>query len=244
MRIFLSTAWHAIWHGRYKHGSPVLEFEQAHALDSRLGNVYKTPDGRPIGEWDQEFNEFGWRRRTFLFFDRPYDTLPTYFKKLSQGRVERPWSEIKYTRKILEQFIEKNIAEFPELKNLKYDRNSRHEVATVLGGILSGFNVDDINYYINDWQKYIHEHGFPDGDEIVEPLVYQEAVMDELKRRHGESLGRQQICWRPSPQTLDKICEALNIDIEPEIKARSRMCQSAGGDVINPGLGDAPDITQ
>ena len=87
----------------------------------------------------------------------------------------------------------------PELTDaIRFDADDIKHVYDVLVGVVSGFNPDDINYYLHDY-KYKQ-----DSPQNKERRQLEEAVLTKLDATDDHTLG-----WIASPGTLHKIEQQL-----------------------------------
>ena len=85
----------------------------------------------------------------------------------------------------------------PVLKKVKLDRNSVNELYDAINGVASGFNTDDLNFYIARSRGPITRHHL-EGEELVEARV------------------GQRMQWIVSPKTFAKIERKLHIKRGPK----------------------------
>lgn len=121
-------------------------------------------------------------------------TCKTLFRKLATGQFEGAgWKKQAHDQ--LLKIIELN----PQLKAVRYNPDSSNNIITFLYGITSGFNAQDINYFLNRTEK--------------------EATADpEIQQKLSEEIGYP-VSWFPSPQTRDKIRQAITLKNTAQLDA-------------------------
>ena len=87
----------------------------------------------------------------------------------------------------------------PCLKNIKVTEGSRHDFANAVLGVSSGFNVDDINFFLEMSKK-----GIPAGKYVSEQPEFKK-IYDWIR----QATGRDDIFWVPSLPTFKKIKRQL-----------------------------------
>jgi hypothetical protein len=82
-----------------------------------------------------------------------------------------------------------------QISAIRFNRNDNQDVYNVVHGIVSGFNADDINYYINNYY---------DSSQEADRSRMQRAILSAIPCSHSPTVG-----WIASMPTLKKIEEQL-----------------------------------
>lgn len=86
----------------------------------------------------------------------------------------------------------------PILKKIPYNRDSHVAHFRVIMGVVSGFNVDDISYFM----RSISRNGSP-------ALNSRKKSPTKQMIAFIEAAGRPPMQWAPSRKTLEKICQRI-----------------------------------
>lgn len=102
----------------------------------------------------------------------------------------------------LNAVLKEIIALNPELSTISYDKTHERNIVDFIMGITSGFNPDDISFYLQTQPKdYNHV--------LTKAQLERLAVCDIFSEKLETPLG-----WIPSKQTLEKITQQKNIPYE------------------------------
>lgn len=201
----------------HRHSQPALRFERATGL-SDIGRKYVMPYGRSAAAIERSVCECVSRKAGYGFH---IDNMREYFRKAVNNSIEGDdWQE--QFKKLLDDIIELN----SELKTVEYDRNDIDAVYHFILGTTSGFNPDDIEFWLREFDptKLEEWHNKPEYLENgkINGIFLQEIHPDpEIAERTVDRLVRKErrdvkfIHWIPSMPTLQKIKEGLNLDIQP-----------------------------
>lgn len=111
-------------------------------------------------------------------------TCKTLFRKLATGQFEgADWKKQAHDR--LLQIIELN----PQLSAVRYNPDSENSILIFLYGITSGFNAQDIDYFLNRTEE-------------------ERTSDEEIQQQLSKEIGHK-ILWFPSPQTREQIRQAI-----------------------------------
>ncbi|MGQ0526530.1 MAG: hypothetical protein ACT4OY_00635 [Alphaproteobacteria bacterium] len=116
--------------------------------------------------------------------DNSLSKIQSAFIKCVYGRLATD-AEFSEFQKIFDELRELN----PSLRNVKVDRNDEKQVYEFITGVTSGFNPEDIDFFINTVPKMDQE----------KRLNYR-AYCDLLEGQNGVEIG-----WFPSPSTINKM---------------------------------------
>jgi hypothetical protein len=190
---------------------PAYRFEKASGLKGIAGN-YKYPGGLNPVQFDDAW--------TWTFYSNGETQLyPTALvdRGIALPRVGAREEISEYLartpREIQDAFqgvLDELIALNPELKGVRVDRKNIGMVYDVINGVASGFNVNDINYYLE-----------ADNSDTA-----RRAYFEDPRRLRIENETGARPCWIASPQTLDLVC--LKLD---ERKARAAAINRTGPEV-------------
>ena len=187
---------------------PAVLFEQRHGLKGIAGH-YNFPDV-PGWDWkslDERFNQY---------FDRKAD--PELYPKLVENFAKasgkpatlenvRPGGALR--KPMLRYLIELEHEEITRIYHaladlnpgaaaqLHFDPNNRAELSTAVQGLVSGFNTDDINYFIGRSRRG-NEEQYSQRD--VVRAAADKKIIARLGLEKTHSLG-----WIASPETQKKI---------------------------------------
>ncbi len=200
-----------------------LEFEEKHGLHDIAGH-YKYPEGgwKPMqyrmwhtydmgGDRDamqEHIPEFAVQMGDPSLTLQEIEMGPDDLKReLYQFLEEKRFALLKEMYKELEALN-------PELKDFKFDRDNTQHLSDVVHGVITGFNLDDIAYYLSTERRIVNfiRHNptiHIDAEAYVEEFdAFHEKVREHLGGRSAE-MG-----WVPSEATLKKIWEQVK-DREP-----------------------------
>lgn len=171
---------------------PAREFEQQTGMTG-LSRSYKTPKGQDETDLASQWYEIYGRRKYGVIFDQNISYVARYFNNLAHGiRESEDWED--ELRTTVAELIRLN----PELSIVRYNPDDIEQTFRVLDGALSGFNPDDINYYVNEWEQADRN--------------YSNAYKDLLEEHLPAN-----IYWIASPATLQKIKSHFGLEKwEPE----------------------------
>lgn len=158
---------------------PSIEFEQQNDLTD-IGGYYNMPRGMSAAEYEDWF----WGT----------NTAQLEAKDVAIGDGKRYMSAKQPSSHVMNSWLELKALN-PELENVRLDENLHYDVYCAVMGVTSGFNIDDINFFLE--QLYVG-HGYP-------------AVQGRNMPTHGERLERiedvseERMSWVPSPRTAQRI---------------------------------------
>lgn len=189
---------------------PAYRFEKATGLKGIAGN-YKYPAGMNAVQfddaWTWTFNSNGTTRLlpTALVGKGvplpevgPREEVNDYIRRLpqeTQNEFRKVWDEL--------------VALNPQLKAVRIDTADTGKLYDVINGVASGFNPNDINYYLE-----------ADSSEDSRRAYFEDSRRIKIEDETGA-----RPCWIASPQTLDQICLKLE-----ENKARAAAIRRTGLD--------------
>lgn len=173
-------------------GSAVNNFEKG---------IYKYTGNVPGARWDARYAED---------FENKYGVAGiSHDYLLPEGRTARDIElELWFSSqgRMLEwrsNMVDKIIALNPELSDLKYDRENLQSLEDIIGGVTTGFNSDDIEYYVR-WVE--------DNPDLNERVFSQNGVRKVIEHEATKLMLGVGICWFPALSTLETIKEQLGFD--------------------------------
>lgn len=179
--------------------TPAIDFEEKHGLTG-IGARYNMPGDRSRAEWDINLVNtygpplFGLRIKE----ERPH--FDAYIQEKIDDLVQDAEQKYPQLNKLFDQFTEAN----PELNDLKLDRGSYKQVYGALTGVVSGYNIDDINHF-TETQK---QEDAEDSNWSESELQLSEQVMEKYSFPN----------WRASPKTIQSILQQ-----EPNTQAAEKQ---------------------
>lgn len=187
---------------------PAYRFEKATGLRGIAGN-YKYPGGMNAVQFDDAWTwTFHTNGETRLYPTALVDrgiALPRVGarEEINEYLARTPREVQDAFRGAWNEMVALN----PELKGVRVYKNDIGKVYDVINGVASGFNVSDINYYL-------------EADSSDDS---RRAYFEDKRRVRIEDETGARPCWIASPETLDQIC--LKLD---ERKARAAAIRRTG----------------
>jgi hypothetical protein len=170
---------------------PVHEFEKETGITG-ISRDYVIPEGYTATSMGEYLNEAAYRpnaKEALLYHD--LSKFKTLFKTAMRGNLQKNGWIYKMVQALND--LEKLN---PELQTLEYDRNNVDDMYHVALGICSGFNPDDIQYFVSKRHQLSAE----------ESLNFHAQKM-ALRRKIGAEM-----LWVTSPETYKKIKKQAGLE--------------------------------
>ena len=175
--------------GTPRHAAAAIELENKYGLKDIAGH-YKFVDGKTA-----PFAEYDYRKRFMKYFHatKMQNSENPILREASQIVLQGAPEALKEINGEIKKLQELN----PELKRLNFNPNKMLEAYQALIGVTSGYNPDDINYFL---------HSLRTGK--------RDESLNQRKDKMGINLG-----WQPAHTTMDRI--------EAQLKARDQAKTAA-----------------
>ena len=189
---------------------PALKFQRLFQMeDKNIGRKWRMPNGMSMAAVEQAM----WKSGLLELWD---DCLLE--TRLTSDLAEK-------NPKIAERFgLAENIADAlillnPELRDVSFDRAHWHELRGFLHGVVSGFNTDDlqawidksINYpMIDELQDYIRQEFYAPEAESIYPTSLRRHFNAKVSAGHPYvEYELHAVLWAPSERTIYRIFDEL-----------------------------------
>ncbi len=198
---------------------PALEFQLAHGLTD-IGTDYVLPVRWPSAEAiETHLEKWGDLAKEFL---HPLEILlPSKWRNKSAEK-----EVLTDLNTILDELIQLN----PELKSVDYDRTKFAEVWPVLQGVASGFNTDDINYFLEIRIRNKTSEGHEIERSSAKNKIYAKILLVYPAEHHQHLQDHfiDHMNWIASPQTVQNV----QTQLDEKIRALEDAAQTSAVDYV------------